>query len=490
MSEEKDNVQPETIDHVLEDGWLPPQDRQTARLVQHLQLGSQAYAQANERSLDHIWQRLAQSQEHSVFLPAQWKQQEGKIITVKEKVIMEDNNASWGTNSSPSLSPARKRRPLLRTIGLSLIAAVAIVTIVSFTAFSGILRPASQTANKGQSTITGAPAQQQQPQPPAISSAKLACSVGLDVRALPPFDYSITRADWSAQGEIAVTSTQNLTTFSAQDCSGKSTKSLAVYDAIWSPDGKKLLTADSSAAALNVLDSKGHTIANIPFTQLGAVSVGSPVWSSDSTKIIFAAVEPNHQSSIKSVDANGSHLKTLMKMSNNEMSGVTALSLDGRYALMVQPNVATKQKDLSIWNVSTGKKVITLPSSVDHYDAAVFSPNSSLFAIGGASNVQIYSMADGKLQSSFNDPDAGEGVKDLSGLAWSPDGKYLAESATSINIYNVNAKKIVTTFGKVDAHHKIFSVAWAPDEHGLVSSADLIPDDGHSLTTVNVWTLS
>jgi WD40 repeat protein len=81
-------------------------------------------------------------------------------------------------------------------------------------------------------------------------------------------------------------------------------------------------------------------------------------------------------------------------------------------------------------------------------------------------------------------------VKDLAGLAWSPNGKYLAESATSINIYDVNAKRIVTTFGKVGANHKIFSVAWAPDGSGLVSSADLMPDDGHSQTLVNVWAFS
>jgi WD40 repeat protein len=96
-----------------------------------------------------------------------------------------------------------------------------------------------------------------------------------------------------------------------------------------------------------------------------------------------------------------------------------------------------------------------------------------------------------KLQSSFNNLDAGTGVKDVGApLAWSPDAKYLAESAISINIYDVNAKKIVTTFGKVAANHKIFGLAWAPDGNGLVSSADLTPDDGHSQTLVNVWGLS
>ncbi len=507
MKEQNDNLQPETIDHVIESNrnngsnGLSVQDRQTTRLIQHLHTGTQEFAQENERSLDRIWSRLAQSQEHAIFLPAQWKQSEEKPgttpgtihSTIKEvKVMQQDENVSWGMNPPIDIVQPKKRRSILRMVGLSLVAAVAIVTILSFTVFSGILRPATPTANKGTSTITGAPGHQEQPQQPTISSAKLTCSVGLDVRALPPFDYSITRADWSAQGKIAVTSTDTMTTFSAKDCSGKSTTNpSAIYEASWSPDGTKLVTADSSAEALNVLDSNGKTIANIPFTQLGATFIGEIFWSSDSTKLTFIADEPNHQGSIKSVDANGSNLKTLMHIdTNGGTSGINALSPDGKYALVVQFNKSTKQKELSIWTVNPWKKVSDIPTDKQGYDAAVFSPDSSLFALAGTSQVHIYSTADGKLQSSFNDPDAGEGVKDIGGLAWSLDGKYLAESATSINIYDVNAKKIVTTFGKVDAHHKIFSVAWAPDGSGLVSSADMIPDDGHSQTQVNVWKLS
>jgi WD40 repeat protein len=492
MREAQDNLQPETIDHViecvLEDGWLPQQDRQTTRLIQQLQSGSQAYAQENERSLDSIWQRLAQSQERSVFLPAQWKQQERKIITMKEKVSMDDNNVSWGMNPPIPISQAKKRRSLLRMVGLSLIAAVAIITILSFTVFSGILRPASQTASsKSQTTVTGAHGRQQQPMQPVITNAKLACSIGLDIRALPPFDYSITRAVWSAQGKIAVTSTEDLTTFSAKDCSGKSTKLGAIYEAVWSPDGTKLVTADSSAYALNVMDSNGNTIANIPFTHLGATFVGNLVWSSDSRKLIFISDDPNHQASIKSVDANGSNLKTLMQINTNGgTSGALLLSPDGKYVLISQLNKAAMRKELSIWDINTGKKVSDIPSD----GTTAFSPDGSLLAVGGTNQVQIYSTVDGKFQSSFTDPDAGTGAKDLAGLAWSPDGKFIAESATSINIYDVTAKKIVTTFGKVDAHHKIFSVAWGPDDGSLVSSSDLLPDDNHSQTFVNVWTLS
>jgi WD40 repeat protein len=490
MNEQKDNLQPETIDRVIESGGFSQQDHQTTRLIQHLYVRSQAYAQANERSLDRIWSRIVQSQEHPVSLQASLKQPEGRIITIKEKEAMQDTNISGGMNSLPSLSKPKKRRSLLRVVGTSLVAAAVVITILSFAFFSGVLRPGSQTPGKGSSTLTGAP---QSPQQTTISNGKLVCSVGLDVRALPPFGYSITSVNWSTQGKIAAASTQNFTTFSAKDCSAKSTKTAMAYEESWSPDGTKLAIADSSADALEVLDSNGNSIANIPFTQLGATSVGTLVWSSDGTKLIFIALEANHQSGIKSVDAaNGGNVKTLMALPNNGngITGLTDLSPNGRYAIVTQLNAATKMKDHSIWDVNTGKKVSNLPSDdgKGSFGKTVFSPDGSLVAVAG-NEVRIYTTATGSLLTSFGDQNAAA-VDGVAALAWSPDGKYLAESASSINIYDVHMQKIVTTFGKVDAHHKIFGLAWAPGGAGLVSATDQLQDDGHSQTPVNVWALS
>jgi hypothetical protein len=66
--EQNDNVQSETIDHVIDGGDLSQQDRQTTRLIQHLYLGTQAYARENERSLERIWSRLVQTQEYARIL--------------------------------------------------------------------------------------------------------------------------------------------------------------------------------------------------------------------------------------------------------------------------------------------------------------------------------------------------------------------------------------------------------------------------------------
>ncbi len=99
MKEPQDNLQPETIDHLIDAAGLSADDHQTSSLIEYLHTSSQAYARENERSLDYIWSRLAQSQGHSVFLPAQWKQLEEKQISIKERKVMQDTNTSWGMNS-------------------------------------------------------------------------------------------------------------------------------------------------------------------------------------------------------------------------------------------------------------------------------------------------------------------------------------------------------------------------------------------------------
>src|SRR6266576_1712457 len=91
MNEQHENVQPETIDQVIEGGKLSLHDRQTTRLIEHLHGCSQEYAQENERSLDRIWSRLTQRQEYPVFLWAQRERPQVQPIPLprKERKVMQ-----------------------------------------------------------------------------------------------------------------------------------------------------------------------------------------------------------------------------------------------------------------------------------------------------------------------------------------------------------------------------------------------------------------
>lgn len=473
-----------------DDNFLPEQSEQVSdalphgdeRLERALREVYQPLAKDHQRSLERVRLRLAQQEaSNRISPPKQGKHPEGKIIALKEKNIMEDKNVSWGMNSSPEHSQAKKPRSILRIVGTVLIAAVALITILSFTIFSGVLRPAPQASSLKPSTQTGAPGQQSQPvQQKAISNGKLVCSVGVDDRPLPPFTRSRALPSWPIQGKIVANYTDGSTLFSAKDCSGKKALTIGSVLATGSPDGNKIAISNYSTKTLDILDSNGNMLKSISYPQLGSVNVSQVAWSSDST-LIFLSSESNYVSTIKSIDANGGNLKTLVSTDGERGGkGFVALSSAGKYALMVQFNRATKTKDMSIWDVNAGKQVSTLPPN----GYGTFSPDGSQIAVSGADQIRIFSTSDGKPVSTLD-------YKNALDLAWSPDGKYLAVCNTSISIFDVTTKQSVATFGQVTdaAKQQIVNMAWSPDGTGLVSSLDQ-PDDGHTQTPINVWALS
>jgi WD40 repeat protein len=479
MEEQNDNLQPETIDHVIDGDKLSQPDPQTTRLLQHLYEGTQAYARENERSLERIWSRLAQSQEYANALQAEIRPSRERVIDIEERKAMQNNNPSGGMHP-PRISLVRPKqpRPIWRAVGIGLVAAVAIITIVSFTLFSSILRPGTSTAGIGPWTIVGSGQQPPLPSENEISSGRQVCSFAGELNTTNRKPYPPDPA-WSSQGEIAVGGYASFKAFSANDCSMAFSKPLQeTYGTKWSPDGNKVVTVDGGDNSYYVLDNHGNTVAHLSSSQLGSTEVDDRVvWSSDGSKLIFVSGD-----AIKSivVTGNGSPT-TLMTLPSNSVSNSTValLSPGGKYALLKRTN------DFEIWDVNNGKMVSTILSAEDSLDWA-FSPDGSLLAMGGKNQIQIYSTADGKLQSSFSATQASFGLQ----LAWSPDGQYLAEGANAINIYDVHAQKAVATFGQVDAHHAVFSVAWSPDSTGLVSSAGSTDSSVPPEVTLSVWALS
>ncbi len=387
---------------------------------------------------------------------------------------MQDKNATQGMNVFQPPQQTKKRGSNMLIVGITIVAAVVIIAILGFTVFADTLFPTQQTAGSVSSTLTGAAEQQQV----SSSNAKLVCSVGLDVSSPSPLGVNVY---WSAQGKIAASSANNLMSFTAKDCGAKTVTPTTSQGENWSPDGQKLLLLSESDKALQVLDKDGKAIATIPFTKLGAMFVGSLAWSPDGTKFLFVSRDSDQKESVKIADAaDGGNVKTLITIDGDGgATGFGTISPDGKYVSAVDP------KGDSIWDVNAGKKLSDLPADTTKgYSTEAFSPDGSLFARGRSGKIEIYSSADGKLQSTFNAED------NTGGLAWSHDSKYLAVSWKSISIYDVSAKKVVSTFGRVDEQHRISSIAWAPDGSGLVSATTEKNSGGHAPTPVNVWALN
>jgi WD40 repeat protein len=504
MKEQKDILQPETIDHVIEAGALS-QDHQTNRLIQQLHASAHEYAQENERSLDRIWSRLVQSQEHpSVFLQEQRQHPEENVIAIKERKAMKENNVSWGMSPSTPPSQAKKRPSLLRVAGISLIAAVAVITILSFTIFSGVLRPAPQTTNSNKSTLTGSQNHQQQQtqqQQRVITNGKQACNFSAGSKVAingAPWSADLS---WSSQGQIAVTTYSGVKVYSAKDCKATAFSQPQIqqaYRPVWSPDGSKLLVSSGGDMGDYVLDSNGKII-----TKLKDHFVGDGIWSSDSNKILFTQGDGDEQApttakniktktikvSIKAVDiSNGSKVTTVSQLPDNY--SVVSFSANGKLALLQHLNLAKKSKDIAIWDISAGKLVTgnaTIPELPEATYDEQLSPDGSLIALDQDGKIDIYTTANGKLLASFENKVTGEGVHTL---AWSPDGKYLAESADTIKIFDMTAKKLATTFGKVSGPQWITTLIWSPDGSAIASSTMTKSDDQPSDMPVNIWQLS
>lgn len=381
-------------------------------------------------------------------------------------------------------TPIKKRHVILRTMGIGLVAALAIITIVSFTLFSTVLHTGTQVHIKPSTNTGAAGAGYPQKQQQRAFTPTLVCHVGDIMNGPSGWDAEL---GWSSQGQVVAAGLLNFQIASAQNCQTTSSKNIKSFTYKWSPDGKKLLTIDKDHQAFNVLDSHGNTLVSLSFAQLGVSEVASTVWSSDSTSLIFAGQAQN-QSVIKSVNIVTSNVRILGTLSTR---GISTLSPNGKFLLIYGADKSTQAKGAALWDINSGKQIDLLPSitSVQNFMETVFSPDSSQIMLLGSSQVSIYATATGKLQSSFantNSVPNGPGLV----LAWSPDGKYLAEGSNKIRIYDVQTHQMVASFGQVDAQHLIATLVWSPDGKGLISATGPSDFSATIPIAVNVWRLS
>jgi WD40 repeat protein len=475
------------------------------RLIQDLYSLSQAYAQENELSLERIWSRFVQSQEYPALLQERQRKESGGKQLFKEEKAMQEKRIHWETGSSilPSRSATRPRHSFWHTLSMGVAAAVVLLTILSWALLSYGLRHRSQPtgSHAGQTTLAGFPQK-------GISSGELLCSVSYSTNS--SLELGQPPLDWSKRGVIA-TANPFLKTFSAQTCASQSLINLptTLIRPVWSPDGKRLLLLHGDVA--DVLDaSTGSVLVSLKADR--STNFAQAVWVSNETQIISTDVNVlSHTTQSVKVQvwdaSTGALIRTAFTVNDGVLIGSAWISPNGQY-------FALQKSDhrIEFWNIETGKLVSTTSASVaGNSQSIAWSPDDASLAVGlpnanwpaAPSEVQIWSTATGQLAASFKDNDTFEGS--IGGLAWSPNGKYLAESSAEIHIWDIAARKLVTTFGKIatkttssngktTTFFQISSVTWAPDGNRLASvtsSYVFLPGPGASnQDTLNVWQLS
>jgi WD40 repeat protein len=315
-------------------------------------------------------------------------------------------------------------------------------------------------------------------------------------------DFLQTPLDWSRQGDIsyamptAFLSGKTCATLPIAKEAEKSLSGGSLAQVAWSPDGSRLVFLARPAAVVDT--ATGRTIATLQGTTgtnfvgfVGAQfpSVGQVVWSPNGKQII-AVLATNFNNAtglaggmqVREWDSQtGSLIRTALSFTNVQ-SGSGWISPNGAY-------FATLAADhsIQIWNIATGHLVSTTPPSMAAWVGTVaWSPDSAFFAFGISSarpsitpgRVRIISSATGQIVATLIDTDTFEGLGLVDGLAWSPNGEYLAETSGKITIWDTSTWQQVASFGAVITGPPYFAqvtaVTWSPDSSMLADVAGLV----------------
>lgn len=500
MDEQQHRFTREAIDRQTE-RWTDEHSPAEQRLIQQLHALAGPYARQNERSLDRVWQRLLLSRERAGWpqeaLPA--AAESVHVMESEHPMFDQETRREAGAVTATPYAAQRPRHWLGRTLRSGAIAAVLLLGLLSWALISSALHGSSRTG---------------QPSPKTISSATLLCS-SAPYSQDGPVNYPSLA--WSAQGAIAAMDPY-LQIFSARTCAAESlipsTTTLGLP--VWSPDGKRLLllhgdTANVRDAATGQLLASFHADPGAQFDQGAWTPDGQQIVTSEAVAYLSytnsegsRAWGTNERVQLWNAST-GALLRTAFTFDNVVLSSLS-LSPNGQYlALQLAPTANPPEPvvaNIQFWNIRTGAKMSTTAASVTGM-LSVWSPSGDAFAVvpaqanaASSSIVQVWSTATGQLTASISDDDTFEGM--VEGLAWSPDGRYLAESGAAIHIWDVASHTLVATFGKVTPRTTssdgtaiftyIASVAWSPDG-SMLASTTLNGNPMNQQHTLNVWQL-
>lgn len=340
-------------------------------------------------------------------------------------------------------------------------------------------------------------------------AAKLQCSVSYGQNT--SFLLARPVLDWSANGTLAEWHA-HLKLVAGQTCASHSLNGQGDANGIpvWSPDGKRLLLVTGDVAQVRDA-ATGQVLATLQLSQ--SQQFGKVAWTADGAQIVSATIVAflSHTTPTEAVQVWNASTGALVRtvMTDEVLIGSTTVSPDGKYFALQKADQGVQVRE-----VETGKLVSTIPVAKVR-DVVWSRDGASLAAVVFVPHanetttevVQVWSTATGQQIAAFEDPTAWEG--DIGAVAFSPDGRYLAESSSEIHIWDVKTQRLVATFGKVATkevssdgavvNHVIAALAWASDGHTLASvTGSDAPGDlstprlapVQEQDTLNIWQLS
>ncbi len=246
-----------------------------------------------------------------------------------------------------------------------------------------------------------------------------------------------------------------------------------VRSVAYRPDGKQLATLGYDGA-LKIWDAvSGKELLTITLTNMiesmnsvGNALAGGVNYSPDGKRLVY-----NDLNTTKIIDAtSGAEILSLpTKGAGNDV----AFSPDG-----TQIAVGSADAGIGIYNSNNGKLLIQFPTGSGYNGRIVFSPDGKRIASASDDGAYVWDVTTGKKLVTFSGH--GKGVA-ISGIAYSPDGKWIATSGNDATIKIWNSETGAEIFTLIGHTGPTFGVAFSPDGQYLAtSSVD---------RTVKVWAL-
>ena len=235
-----------------------------------------------------------------------------------------------------------------------------------------------------------------------------------------------------------------------------------VWSAAWSPLGGRIASASSDATA-QVWDALN--VDNLNTYRLHTDAVYAVAWSPDGTRIASASYDKTVQVWDPTF---GDHFYTYK--GHTGWVWTVAWSPDGKRVAS-----AGGDKTVHIWDASDGSHRYIYRGHTDSVFSVAWSPDGTRIAsAGGDGTVQVWDPANGNLFYKFP-----LYFTSMWSIAWSPDSKRIASASNNKTVQVWNAADGSQLFLYTGHSGFVYAVAWSPDGRRIASAS--------GDKTVQVW---
>ncbi|MEE9351338.1 MAG: WD40 repeat domain-containing protein [Thiotrichaceae bacterium] len=236
------------------------------------------------------------------------------------------------------------------------------------------------------------------------------------------------------------------------------------------PDGKSLVVS---------LSSKTIKIFNIPSRQY-VDAFGGQILKANKTRVspdgnlIATGTVDGY---VQLWDAHKKTLKYSLKGRNRSIENIS-FSPDGQYII-----VGDNRGSITIWERNTNNRVFFINAHKLGSAIGVMSPDNKFLATASSESsiIKLWDVQTNKAMSKFIGHHG-----DITDLAYSPDGKFIASSAKdgTIKLWNISNKSIEQSFIGSSKTVEFLSLAFSPDGRYLAGGANQGVADKH---VIEIW---